>query len=102
MAVPSEADRNLRNCFWNAIDSGDCEAVANFLSEGVNPDASWVVDGGKYTPLLNCCERNDLQMARILLEAGASTLAKAIDGETCFTLATSREMKTLLRNRGTK
>lgn len=90
-----------------AVHAGDAEAVRSLLADGAEVDArtppvpgSLFFEGGR-TALMMATATGDLPIVQLLLDAGASPVAVADDGETPLTCATrSAEVVALLLDRG--
>jgi uncharacterized protein len=54
--------------FFDAVARGDAEAVALYLTAGIDPD---VMDASRRTGLMHAAKRNDLATARAMLDGGA-------------------------------
>lgn len=71
--VPAEP--TLARALLEAVDSGDCGAVATLLARGASADCVIYREPDTYqatTPLCAAAEKGDAKMVRVLLEAGAS------------------------------
>jgi ankyrin repeat protein len=75
------------------VDAGQIPSVAALLSAKAIVD---VVDTTGATPLHYAAMLDDLKIARLLLDAGASTAVKDGDGAVPAGLASSRELKEML------
>jgi ankyrin repeat protein len=67
--------------FFDAVKSGDKEAVAMSIKEGFNINAK---DKDGYAALLIAAEKGDPDMVRLLIEKGADVNAKDKDGYTAL------------------
>ena len=67
--------------FFDAVKSGDKEAVAMSIKEGFNVNAK---DKDGYPALLIAAEKGDLEMAHLLVDKGADVNAKDKDGYTAL------------------
>jgi ankyrin repeat protein len=67
--------------FFDAVKSGDREAVARSIKEGFNVNTK---DKDGYTALLIAAEKGDIEITRLLVEKGADVNAKDKDGYTAL------------------
>jgi ankyrin repeat protein len=67
--------------FFDAVKSGDREAVARSIKEGFNVNTK---DKDGYTALLISAEKGDIEITRLLVEKGADVNAKDKDGYTAL------------------
>lgn len=75
------------------------EILGSLIAKGVNVN---VQDQEKQTLLMMACEDDNLEITRILLQAGANPNLKDEDGETAIQKTDSEEIKRLLINAGAR
>jgi len=77
---------NEKENLIEAVIKGDTAAVKKLLIAGVNPDM--YLDDAKLRPLHFAAQNNRVEIAHLLLEAGASPLARTDpDGQTPLEIA---------------
>ncbi len=69
--------RELKRALFVAVGNDDMSGVRRLLGEGADPDAIDQSDG--YTPLNLAIEKRHLDIARVLLEAGAAPVRGIVD-----------------------
>lgn len=62
-----------------AVRAGDAQRVLSALKRGVDPDA---LDKRSWTPLIHAAMGNQIEIAKLLIEAGANVNARTQDGST--------------------
>jgi ankyrin repeat protein len=89
LSQPSPAQALLQ-----AAERGDATAIRRLLSDNTPPDP---VDATKQTPLLIAVQRNNLEAARILIDAGANINAQAANMDSPWLLAGALGRADMLR-----
>lgn len=79
-ASVNQHDQYDRTPLHFAAFNGHLEAVRWLIDQKADVNVSGVVNG--FTPLFAACENNDLEVAKLLVEAGADTSTKSRDGRT--------------------
>lgn len=98
MRGPSKEERDrLSSALFQAADAGDVAKARALIAQGADVKAR---ESDGLTPLHHAAYENHVEMARLLLDNGADVNAATWVGKTPLFLATSKEMKALLKERG--
>jgi hypothetical protein len=84
-STTDEQKRRQAHAFASAVADGDAATVSLLLAEGARADAA-LTHGGE-TPLMRASARGYVDVARVLLDAGADSNAQRADGFTPLILA---------------